>query len=136
MIATAFWESATAMLTVMTPLVVVPLTMITFYLRSLRDQQVTAHGQLVRRVEMIEASAERLKMSMTEFERDYTTKEEWLRETMWARKNLEQLNETSVRLETMLITREPSGRSVCASSRRDTGPKPCGEEFQTRKLEE
>lgn len=37
---------------------------------------------------------------LAEFERDYTTKEEWLRECMLARRSLEQLNEAAVRMET------------------------------------
>ena len=97
-----FLESAGTLLTILTPLVAVPLTVITFYLRSLREHQVSWHAELVRRVESVEASALDLHKALTEFERDYTTKEEWLRECMLARRTLEQLSETTVRLETMV----------------------------------
>jgi hypothetical protein len=108
----SFWESAGTFLTVMTPLVAVPLTVITFYLRSIREHQVSWHAEWVRRVETIEASSRDLHKTVGEFERDYTTKEEWLRECMLARRTLEQLRETTVRLETTLsglIRFTPSG---------------------------
>ena len=95
----AVLESGGTLLTVLTPLVAVPLTVITFYLRSLREHQVTWHGELVRRFEAVEASVTDLRKIVAEFERDYTSKEEWLRECMQARHTLERLKETSVRLD-------------------------------------
>ena len=84
----------------LTPLVAVPLTVITFYLRSIREHQMSWHSQWVRRLEAVEASTTELRRTVGEFERDYATKEEWLRECMYARWKLEQLGETVVRLET------------------------------------
>ena len=52
----AVLESGGTLLAVLTPLVAVPLTVITFYLRSLREHQVTWHSELVRRFETVEAS--------------------------------------------------------------------------------
>ena len=99
----ASWlESTGALLTILTPLFAVPLTVITFYLRSLREHQVCWHAELIRRVEAIEASVLDLRKAFGEFERDYTTKEEWLRECMLARRTLEQLTETTVRIETRM----------------------------------
>ena len=95
-------ESGGALLAVLTPLVAVPLTVITFYLRSLREHQVTWHGELVRRLEAVEASVMDLRDTVSEFERDYTSKEEWLRECMQARHTLGQLKEASVRLDAMM----------------------------------
>ena len=94
-------RSTATFLTVLTPLVVVPLTVITFYLRSLREHQITRHAELVRRVESIEAACSDFRRLVSDFERDYTTKEEWLRECMHARSKLEQLAEASVRIETL-----------------------------------
>ncbi len=95
----AVLESGGTLLAVLTPLVAVPLTVITFYLRSLREHQVTWHSELVRRFETVEASVTDLRKIVSEFERDYTSKEEWLRECMQARHTLEQLKEASVRLD-------------------------------------
>ena len=95
-------ESTSVLLTVLTPLVAVPLTVITFYLRSLREHQVTWHEAMVRRVEQLEGVVRDLRKLLTEFERDYTTKEEWLRECMHGRRVLEQLMEATVRIETTM----------------------------------
>ncbi len=99
----AFWsESAGALLTILTPLVAVPLTVITFYLRTLREHQVSWHAELVRRVESVEVSTLDLRKTVAEFERDYATKEEWLRECMLARQTLKELSEATVRMETQM----------------------------------
>ncbi len=114
-------ESTGALMAVLTPLVAVPLTVITFYLRSLREHQVSWHTELVHRVEALEASTTDLRKELAEFERDYATKEEWLRECMFARRRLEQLTETVVRIETAVGTVFPRAARV-----RDTGHKWCG----------
>ncbi len=101
-------ESTGVLLTVLTPLVAVPLTIITFYLRSLREHQVTWHEAMVRRVEQLEGVVRDLRKLLTEFERDYTTKEEWLRECMHGRRVLEQLMEATVRIETTMHAVLPS----------------------------
>ena len=98
----SFWELGGTFLTVLTPLVAVPLTVITFYLRSIREHQTSWHAQWVRRLESAEASTMELRRTIREFERDYATKEEWLRECMYARRKLEQLGETVVRLVTVV----------------------------------
>ena len=103
-------EPVATLLGVITPLIAVPLTIITFYLRSLREHQVSWHAELIRRVEAIEASATDLRKMLCEYERDYTTKEEWLRECMHARRTLDQLTETTVRIETTMRTLLPDGR--------------------------
>jgi hypothetical protein len=100
----SFWESGATYLTVLTPLVAIPLTVITFYLRAIREHQLSWHGECVRRIEAVEAAAGRLRTTIAEFERDYTTKEEWLRECMHARGRIEQLTEATVRIETLIST--------------------------------
>jgi len=98
----SFWESSATYLTVLTPLVAVPLTVITFYLRAIRESQLSGHAEWARRFEAVEASAGQARARIAEFERDYTTKEEWLRECMHARGRIEQLSEATVRLETLM----------------------------------
>lgn len=98
----SFVESAGILLTILTPLVAVPLTVITFYLRSLREHQLSWHDQMIRRVEAAEDSLVGVRKMLADFERDYTTKEEWLRECMLARRTFEQLSESTIRIETQL----------------------------------
>ena len=117
----ATWiESAGVFLTILTPLVAVPLTVITFYLRSLREHQVSWHADLIRRVESLELSTTELRRVLADFERDYTSKEEWLRECTLARGTFEQLKESTIRMETRMQDRYvgmvPTERVRCTSS--------------------
>lgn len=100
----ATWlESTGTLLTVLTPLVAVPLTVITFYLRSLREQQTSNQSHNSGRIEAIEKSTASMQQSLTALERDYATKEEWLRESTHARRAIEQLTETVIRIETAVF---------------------------------
>ena len=117
----SFVESTGIFLTILTPLVAVPLTIITFYLRSLREHQVSWHADLVRRVESVEAAMVDLRKTLTEFERIYTTKEEWLRECMMARRTLEQLSETTVRIEATMQSVFPGRHPPPAAELGQTG---------------
>ncbi len=102
MILASLLESAGTLLAVLTPLVAVPLTVITFYLRSLREHQLTWHSDLLRRIEAAETITSELRGHLSDFERDYTSKEEWLRESLGARQKIEQLKEATIRIETAL----------------------------------
>lgn len=95
------------LLTVLTPLVAVPLTIITFYLRSLREEQVSWHAELVRRLDSVEGAVREQRALVRDFERDYATKEEWLREYMYTRQTLERLRESTVRVEATLKALAP-----------------------------
>ncbi len=55
-----FIQTAGPLLTVLTPLVAVPLTMITFYLRSLREQQSERQASLSRRLDSLDAHTDDL----------------------------------------------------------------------------
>lgn len=101
---TVWMETVVPLLSVLTPLVGVPLTLITFYLRSLREHQVSWHADQVRRLDAVETAARELRATMREFERDYTTKEEWLRECMQARRTLARLVRVSARLEALELS--------------------------------
>ncbi len=114
MIAEVSFEAVGTLLGVMTPLVVVPLTVVTFYLRSSREQQATEHREIIRRIESIERSAEGLRATVTNLERDFTTKEEWLRECMLARQTLNWLSKKVVQMETAMDAsrRSPRGGTL------------------------
>ncbi len=96
------WESVSVIAGVFGPLVGVPLTVITLYLRAIREHQTSKHVEMVRRIESVEASIRELSVAMKDFEHDYTTKEEWLRESMHARQHLERLTEMMARVEAQL----------------------------------
>ena len=94
----------------MTPLVAVPLTLITFYLRTLREHQIAAHAQLERRVETCESRISEVRRALSERDRDFATKEEWLRETMYARRMLDELRDAVTRRSTRRTLR--AGRNT------------------------
>jgi len=83
------------LLAVMAPMVGVPLTFIMFHLRAMRENQITWQEGWSRRLDALEAGFRELRQTVREFERDYTTKEEWLRECMYARHRMEQMSSVS-----------------------------------------
>jgi predicted RNase H-like nuclease (RuvC/YqgF family) len=82
--------------------------MIVLYLRTIRDHQTVTMKEMSKRIETIEGSIHNLLRSTAEFEREYATKEEWVRESMLARQRLEKLTEMVTRIETEL----ENGRAV------------------------
>jgi len=104
------------LLSVLTPLVAVPLTVITFYLRSLREHQLTRQQELAQRLDEQGHGLEALRRSMAEFERDYTTKEEWLRECLHARHVLERLTVVTAGLEASVAARRQGGDELRSST--------------------
>jgi len=95
----SFWVTIASVAVVLAPLVGVPLGMITLYLRTIRDQQTSKHYEMLQRIECLETSIRGLSQMVNTFERDYTTKEEWLRESMHARRQLERLTEMVGKLQ-------------------------------------
>lgn len=95
-------ESLATLAAVLAPLVGVPLSAITLYLRSLRENVVESHAGVVRRLELLEAWAVELRKTVSELPRDYATKEEWLRELLHTRRVLEQVTESTIRIEVRL----------------------------------
>ena len=93
------WEQATMLVGLLSPLVGVPLVVITFYLRAIREHQTTTAAEINHRIRTVEAAIHDLLKSTSDFERTYTTKEEWVRESMVARQRLEKLGEMMARLQ-------------------------------------
>lgn len=110
------WEQVGLLVGVFSPLVGVPLGVITLYLRAIREHQTATAAELLRRVEGQERSIGELLRATAEFEREYATKEEWVRESMLARQRLERLAEMTARIEAEL----ESGKSVAAELSRAT----------------
>ncbi|MFQ5462663.1 MAG: hypothetical protein ACE5E5_08560 [Phycisphaerae bacterium] len=92
--------SVTFLLALLAPLFGVPLTVITFYLRSIRDQHAAWRGECMRRMKAVESVAGQLERTVAGFQREFATKEEWLRESLQARADLRRLTEAVVRVET------------------------------------
>lgn len=118
---TGSWQMTATLLAVLAPLVGVPLAAITFYLRSLREQQVGRWGDLSRRADILDAAMTRLERELAALRRDGATKEEWLRESLWARSQIERLTASMARAETeldgmitLLATTERTERRVAA----------------------
>jgi hypothetical protein len=96
------WEQMATLVGVLSPMVGVPLMVITLYLRAIREHQTTSMAEITHRTEAMEASIRDLLRSTADFEREYTTKEEWVRESMLARQKLERLTEMVTRIEVEL----------------------------------
>ncbi|MEE9296609.1 MAG: hypothetical protein V3W34_16820, partial [Phycisphaerae bacterium] len=60
-----------ALLAILTPILIVPLGVITFCLRALRDQQSSIRSDLTRRIEGNEGDLHRLNERVGSFERDF-----------------------------------------------------------------
>jgi len=110
------WEQLGLLIGVLSPLIGVPLGVITLYLRAIREHQTTAASETARRIETMERSVNDLLRATADFEREYTTKEEWVRESMLARERLERLTEMTARIEAEL----DSGKSLAAELGRAT----------------
>ena len=103
MLATTFDPATLSVLVaIVAPLVGVPLTVVMFYLRTIRDHQATRYDDTLRRIDAVECSIRDLATTINDFERDYTTKEEWLRESLHARQQLERLTEMTARVQAEL----------------------------------
>lgn len=96
------WTSLAGLIAVLAPLIGVPLALITFYLRSLRETQQSWAAEFRRRLAALESALRDLHRADADFARDFTTKEEWLREVLHARRLFERLTERTCRLEARL----------------------------------
>ena len=96
------WEVVATIIGAMSMLVGIPLTVIVFYLRAIREDQRVLQASLALRVDKIEAQCDSVEKTLERAERRYTTKEEWIRETMLARTQLGRLSELMARLQAEL----------------------------------
>lgn len=110
-------EHLAVLLSVLAPLVIVPLSVITFYLKSLRDHLRSRQEELAHRVREQAASLGDLRAALAAFEREYATKEEWLRECLHARRILERLMITTAALEARGMDRACGGEPATDPAR-------------------
>ena len=93
------WAIMASLVGVLAPLVGIPLAIIGLYLRAIRDHQTSKHAELLHRIERVEQSIGEFRKTVSGIERDYATKEEWLRESMSARNQLARLTEMVSKLQ-------------------------------------
>lgn len=110
------WEQIGVVVGALSPLVGVPLVMITLYLRTIRDHQTQSMASVSHRIEIIEISIRDLLRSTADLDREFATKEEWVRESMLARQGLERLTQMVTRIQTEL----ENGQSLAAELGRMT----------------
>lgn len=114
-------EIVGAMLTVLAPLVGAPLTVLAFYLRTLKEQLRGAQAELLRRMESLEHTTGELRKEWRIAERDFATKEEWLREVLQARRRLDELTAMTVRLQVCMDMGLPSVGAVVSREKIESG---------------
>ena len=122
LVAAVSWSEAWVALGVLTPLIIVPLGVITFYLRGLREQQRASQADLSRRIERLDEAQRMMAGQLIEFEREFTVKEDWLRESMLARRNLERLTEAFARLQGTIDALVETDRPLVRTHGRDSQP--------------
>jgi len=94
-----WWNDAATIVAVLAPLVAVHVTIVAIHLRTIREFQEANRQQLTRRLDTLDGAVGRLRDAVRRFERDYATKEEWLRESMAARRHIERLSDAIIRFE-------------------------------------
>jgi hypothetical protein len=90
---TTDWNLAALVVGALSALAGVPFAAICLYLRAIRDGQRNLQAALTERVSQLEADRRRIEETIDSVEINYTPREEWLRETMLARSQLERLTE-------------------------------------------
>ena len=112
-----WWQQAATVLAVLAPLLAIPTTLMTLHLRTLREAYEASRREVTHRLAALEAALPRLEQTVDRFERDFATKEEWLREAMAARQHIERLSDTLVRLETHAEHTHALARRVDSAAR-------------------
>lgn len=111
------WSTPAVVIGALTPLVGVPMTMIILYLKAIRQAQEDQRTTGSRRMEVIEADMRRMDARLDEVERSYTTKEEWLRESLHARQQLERLTELMAEVRAQLDNSHGIGAQLAQATR-------------------
>jgi hypothetical protein len=113
----ADWSTVGVVMGGMAGLVGVPLMMITLYLKSIREAQENHQAAGSRRMGVIEADVRRVDQRLDEVERGYTTKEEWLRESLHSRQQLERLTEIMAEVRSQLDNSHGLGAQLAGATR-------------------
>ncbi len=96
------WQFVAVMAGTVSTLIGAPLTAILFYLRAIREDQRARQEFIDERMAAIAADVRQVEHAVDHIEKNYTPKEEWTRETMLARQQLERLTELMAKIEAEL----------------------------------
>ncbi len=92
------WPSMTSLVAVLAPLVAAPMGLVVLYLKAVHDGLTERCHQLSRQLEQCSERLAHLGDELSAVQRNYTTKEEWLRESLLTRQALERIGEALTRL--------------------------------------
>lgn len=109
------WSTESLIAGIITPFIAIHMGAMTFYLRNLRNQHQSNFNDVTRRIENVAKKVESMSRRITDHERHFTAKEDWLRESMLARQNIERLTESIAHLRGFQQTprhrsNKPSGK--------------------------
>jgi hypothetical protein len=105
-------ENIAGMAAVVGTLVGAPLTVMILYLKAIRDQQSTRLADCLHRVEALDAGLRRMADDLGDVQRDAATKEEWIRENMWNRGQIERLSAALAKCDIDRESLEPLHRII------------------------
>jgi septation ring formation regulator EzrA len=94
-----------------------PVTLVVIFLKSMHEAQAARHHELSRQIERTGERVGRLTEEVAAVQRNYATKEEWLRESLLVREALQSTRESLARLEALQTPRRRNGsRSKSAAA--------------------
>ncbi len=96
------WPMIGSLATILSALVGLPLTVMVFYLRAMREDQRVSAAEWQRRAERLEADGRRLGAAIQALARTATPRREWRREQAAIRRELGRLTRVLVRLRSEL----------------------------------
>jgi hypothetical protein len=92
------YATLTSLVAVLAPLVAAPMGLVVLYLKAVHDGLTERCHELSRQLEGCAERLLRLSDELSAVQRNYTTKEEWLRESLLTRQTLERIRELLARL--------------------------------------
>jgi biopolymer transport protein ExbB/TolQ len=100
-----------------------PVTLVVIFLKSTHEAQAARHHELSRQIERTGERVSRLTEKLAAVQRNYATKEEWLRESLLVREALQSTRESLARLEAMQTGKHSNGETAHAKSRKIEKPR-------------
>lgn len=96
------WQLIGTLLGAAAAIIGVPLSAMVLYLKAIREDQRAFQTQMLQRAAKIEADCDRVDQELDRVRARYTTRDEWMRESMVVRSQLARLTELMARLQAEL----------------------------------
>jgi len=93
------WTTIGVLAGTVVPLLGIPLALVSQYIKGIHEIQVKRTEDLIDRINYLGEQIQLLSKVVHEFERHYTTKEEWLREMNQTRSHMEKVTEMVTQLQ-------------------------------------